>query len=184
MLSDSGSSVRMHRNLRLSEKGDLMGCPASGQGVAPVDLTQVPATLDAWLRWFGSFFEMPNRLRAGKRGYCDLRDFGDRLAELGGYITSSKHQRSPILWRYYAKYFAWYCGLATSGGLDLETYIWKRFPGLCPYCGERPCIYLYNPGLRVHRAANEAALKASPTLPSSFRKCAAGQGKPCGFCMT
>jgi len=29
-----------------------------------------------------------------------------------------------------------------------------------------------------------AGEKASATLPSSLRKWAAGQGKPCGFCMT
>jgi hypothetical protein len=137
---------------------------------APSLLTK-PTTLTEWVAFFDAFFERPNRGEWTK-GYRGLGDFTDRLSELGGYITSSKHQSSERFRKYYAKYFAWYCGLVAQARLDVETAVWTKFPGKCPYCNLELCAFVYNPGLRVHRISDrfevkrdaETALRGDPSL--------------------
>jgi hypothetical protein len=130
-----------------------------------------PKTLTEWVTFFDVFFQHPNR-REWPKGYRSLGDFTDRLSELGGYITSSKHQSSERFRKYYAKYFAWYCGLIGQARLDVESAVWTKFPAKCPYCNLGMCAFVYNPGLRVHRISDrfevkreaETALKKDPSL--------------------
>lgn len=132
-----------------------------------------PATLGDWVEFFDEYFHYPNR-RQWKEGFRPLAHFTDRLAELGGYITSSKHQSGDKFRKYYAKYFAWYCSLVAQACLDIETAIWTKFPRRCPYCGLEVCAFLYNPGMRHHRTADRwelrriaaEQLKADPALAS------------------
>src|SRR5207245_1528727 len=35
--------------------------------------------------------------------------------------------------------FSWLMAVANRLHIDLETEVWKRFPGLCSYCGRQPC---------------------------------------------
>jgi len=130
-----------------------------------------PRTLTEWVSFFDIYFHKPNRGEWSK-GYRRLGDFTDRLSELGGYVTSSKHQYSEPFRKYYSKYFAWFCGLVSQARLDLEPAVWTKFPAKCPYCNLSPCAYVYNPGLRVHRSSDpfevkrtaEIALKEKPDL--------------------
>lgn len=117
------------------------------------NLSQMPSTLTEWVQFFDTFFAKPNR-HSHKDGIRPLRDFTDRLAELGGYITSSKHQSGASWERYYSKYFAWCCGLIAQANLNIEEFIWTRFPEKCPYCGQATCAYVYHPSLRVHSTAD------------------------------
>jgi NTP pyrophosphatase (non-canonical NTP hydrolase) len=36
--------------------------------------------------------------------------------------------------------FSWLMAIMNRLHIDLEPEIWRRFPGLCPYCGKRPCV--------------------------------------------
>jgi predicted outer membrane lipoprotein len=122
-------------------------------------LASKPADLREWIRFFETYFRGPNLPTEGAPPR-PLRDYTDRLAELGGYITSSKHQQGSAWPRYYAKYFAWYCGLLSACHIDIAQAMWLRFPNKCPKCGLTPCAYVFNPGLRVHATADPAALRA------------------------
>ncbi len=39
---------------------------------------------------------------------------------------------------------SWTFALANNLKIDLEAAAWKKFPGVCPYCGRRPCDPLCN----------------------------------------
>jgi hypothetical protein len=121
------------------------------------DLDRRPRSLTEWIHYFNTYFQKPNTQGENPR---PLRDFTERLAELGGYLTSTKHQPTAAFVKYYAKFFAWYCGLVASARLPIEDEIWLRFPGCCPYCGKKPCMFLYNPALRIHRTANRENIRA------------------------
>jgi hypothetical protein len=136
-----------------------------------IDLDSQPKNLTGWIHYFESYFQYPNRSTTSS-GCRSLLDFTDRLAELGGYITSSKHQRGEAFYKYYAKYFAWYCGLVAQIQVQFEDAVWVRFPEKCPYCGQLPCAFLYNPALRMHaleepdqfRIAASNQLQRSPSV--------------------
>jgi len=36
--------------------------------------------------------------------------------------------------------FSWLMAISNRLHLDVEEEVWKRFPGLCSYCGECPCV--------------------------------------------
>lgn len=121
-------------------------------------LKSEPRTVTGWVQYFDAYFARPNK--SSGRGPRDLQEFTDRLAELGGYITSSKHQRGAVWYKYYAKYFAWICGLSVRAEIDLAKAVWMRFPNKCCKCGKTPCAFVFNPAIRVHDAGDSAAIRA------------------------
>jgi NTP pyrophosphatase (non-canonical NTP hydrolase) len=59
---------------------------------------------------------------------------------------------------------SWACALANQKHIGLEAELWKRFPGVCPYCGGCVC------DCGEERAAERKIVATTATQPASLRE--------------
>ncbi len=52
-------------------------------------------------------------------------------------VRKEKHDQIPYR---LCMAFSWGCSIANRWHIKLPDEIWKRFPGVCPYCGAMPCF--------------------------------------------
>ncbi len=63
--------------------------------------------------------------------------------------------------------FSWSLALANRLHIDLESEMWCRFPGVCPYCNSVPCVCKERAAERV---ATPAIMGVHPASLSEFQK--------------
>ncbi len=65
------------------------------------------------------------------------------VSRMHRYITQAlkcvRKGKTDQMGYYLAMAFSWSLAFANRMRIDLEKETWKRFPGLCPYCGTVPC---------------------------------------------
>lgn len=103
-----------------------------------------PRTAHAWQDHFAFVFQRPNATSASGLRYTT------RIAELAGFLTSSKHQRRTHYPHYYARFGAWLFGLANYYKFDLQNIVYMKFPEICPYCRQSLCVMTTTRPSRVH----------------------------------
>ncbi|AHL22246.1 MazG nucleotide pyrophosphohydrolase domain-containing protein [Thermococcus nautili] len=90
----------------------------------------------------------------------ELREFQNMIREIYFHKDSKRGVEKTFLWfveevgelseairkndreameEEFADVLAWLASLANLLGVDLEEAAKKKYPGVCPYCGKKPC---------------------------------------------
>ncbi|NJE00865.1 MazG nucleotide pyrophosphohydrolase domain-containing protein [Thermococcus sp. JdF3] len=90
----------------------------------------------------------------------EIREFQEMIKEIYFHKDSKRGVERTFLWfveevgelseairkndreameEEFADVLAWLASLATLLGVDLEEAAKKKYPGVCPYCGKKPC---------------------------------------------
>ncbi len=90
----------------------------------------------------------------------EIREFQEMIEEIYFHKDSKRGVEKTFLWfieevgelseairkgdregmeEEFADVLAWLSSLANLLGIDLEEAAKKKYPGVCPYCGKKPC---------------------------------------------
>jgi len=90
----------------------------------------------------------------------ELREFQEMIKEIYFHKDSKRGVEKTFLWfveevgelseairkgdrgameEEFADVLAWLASLANLLDVDLEEVVKKKYPGVCPYCGKKPC---------------------------------------------
>ena len=90
-----------------------------------------------------SDFQQFNRDMYGKKNdlhFADPRDILIKMIRYWGHTTKGiRKNRTQIILHDSAMMVSWSFALANHYHVDIEQGLWKYFPGVCPYCANRPC---------------------------------------------
>lgn len=97
------------------------------------------------------------------------------MAYLGMVHKTVRREKTLTLSHHLCMGFSWSLALANNLQIDLETEVWKKFPGVCPYCGLLPCSPSCNtkerPADRIHGIAiQESQQKTFRELQTMLRE--------------
>jgi NTP pyrophosphatase (non-canonical NTP hydrolase) len=62
------------------------------------------------------------------------------LLEEVGELTRAYRRGEDHVGKEMADVLAWMVSVANLLGIDLETEVLKKYPGVCPLCSSKPCI--------------------------------------------
>jgi NTP pyrophosphatase (non-canonical NTP hydrolase) len=62
------------------------------------------------------------------------------VEEVGELAEAIRREEPENIEEELADCFAWIGALANLYGVDLERAFLKKYPGVCPTCGKKPCI--------------------------------------------
>ena len=72
--------------------------------------------------------------------YFEVMEMISRMNQYLGSVMKAVRQNDRKHLPYYLSTgFFWLLALANRLHINLQDEAWKRFPGVCPYCGEVPC---------------------------------------------
>lgn len=70
----------------------------------------------------------------------DPSDMISRIQNYSGQILKCERKgRTVGLDHYLAMALSWSFAFANHMDIDIQAGLWKRFPGVCPYCSSKPC---------------------------------------------
>jgi diguanylate cyclase (GGDEF)-like protein len=72
--------------------------------------------------------------------------------------------------RFLAKLFAWYCALAYRLGLDVDSLLWSKYPGVCPRCLKPACGCGAPPQEIDQEQLDKLSIQNLPLKPRSIRE--------------
>ncbi len=80
-------------------------------------------------------------------------DFSVHTQSQLSFIDHAVFEKNPnkkleIFKKYLPRLFAWLCAIVDATGLKLDEVIYSKYPGTCPYCGEKICT-------QEHKIENE-----------------------------
>jgi len=61
------------------------------------------------------------------------------VEEVGELSEAVRKRDREAMEEEFADVLAWLASLANLLGIDLEEAAKKKYPGVCPYCGKKPC---------------------------------------------
>src|SRR6185369_604284 len=81
-------------------------------------------------------------------------------------IKGIRKGETPVIVHNTAMTMSWSFALANHFDILADDELWKRFPGVCPYCSGRPCICKIRPPGRVEIVPD---LSAKPDSMAGFQ---------------
>jgi diguanylate cyclase (GGDEF)-like protein len=102
-------------------------------------------SLNDWHHMFKSIYGNRNSERD------EFKLFAHMAEVAGGFSKIVRKSSNPAEVTFFlGKSLAWFSALATKLGFgDLETVVWRKYPGICPYCGENRCTCKYDRPIHV-----------------------------------
>jgi len=99
---------------------------------------QPEQSLNDWHRMFYAIYGNRNSERDRFKIYAHLCEVA------GGFAKVVRKGSNPAdVALFLGKLFAWHSALATKvNHRDLESVVWDKYPGVCPYCGKSRCTCL------------------------------------------
>jgi len=61
------------------------------------------------------------------------------MEEVGELAEALRKDDVKAMEEEFADVLAWLVSLANISGIDIEGAAEKKYPGVCPYCGKKPC---------------------------------------------